>query len=98
MLKQSIEKLSRHENLDNDLCDEIMTALLDHTTNDLQKAAFLVLLHAKRETPEELFSILKFLKKHAVPIETRHDILDIVGTGGDQTNTITHKACLTNIL
>lgn len=48
-----------------------------------QMAAFLVLLRAKGETAEEVAGLAKAMRAMGVPVHTQHDVLDIVGTGGD---------------
>lgn len=48
-----------------------------------QMAAFLVLLRAKGETAEEVAGLAKAMRTMGVAVHTKHDVLDIVGTGGD---------------
>lgn len=88
MLRVSIEKLLHKENLDSQLCAAAMLEMLNSDTSCAQAAAFLVLLRAKQETPEELAALVTTLKKQMIPIATTHAVLDIVGTGGDGANTV----------
>ncbi len=88
ILKNSIEKLMRRQNLDGITCQQVLHAMLAADADPLQTAAFLVLLRAKTETVEELVGILSALKQHMVPVLTPHRVLDIVGTGGDGANSI----------
>jgi anthranilate phosphoribosyltransferase len=53
-----------------------------------QIAGFLVALRAKGETVDELTGLVKAMVAHANPISISGEKLDIVGTGGDQLNTI----------
>ncbi|MGX9900819.1 anthranilate phosphoribosyltransferase [Arthrobacter sp. SA17] len=53
-----------------------------------QIAGFLVALRAKGETVDELTGLVKAMLAHANPISISGEKLDIVGTGGDQLNTI----------
>ena len=53
------------------------------TENPSQMAAFMVLLRAKGETAEEIAGLAKAMQDLCVPVETPHEVLDIVGTGGD---------------
>lgn len=88
MLKESIEKLMRGEDLPSNLCKQVLDELLDPSVNQMQVAAFLVLLRAKTETAEELSAIVKSLREKMIVVPTKHDVLDIVGTGGDGFNTV----------
>lgn len=53
-----------------------------------QIAGFLVALSAKGETVEELSGLVDAMLAHANPISISGEKLDIVGTGGDQLNTV----------
>jgi len=88
ILKSSIEKLMRGENLSPIACQQALDEILNPTINPLQIAAFLVLLRAKKETADELSAIIKALRDKMIVVPTSHAVLDIVGTGGDGLNTI----------
>lgn len=88
MLKKAVETLMQHKDLDKALCEQAFAALLDPESNPLQMAAFLVLLRAKPETPEELAVVVALLRQKMVKVNTKHKVLDIVGTGGDGANTV----------
>ncbi|MEN9450866.1 MAG: Anthranilate phosphoribosyltransferase [Pseudomonadota bacterium] len=88
LLKSSIEKLMRGEDLQSYVCQQVVDEILCPTINPLQIAAFLVLLRAKNETADELSAIVKVLRNRMVVVPTEHTVLDIVGTGGDASNTI----------
>ena len=53
-----------------------------------QIAGFLVALSAKGETVEELSGLVDAMLAHANPVSISGQKLDIVGTGGDQLNTV----------
>lgn len=82
-LKYSIEKLMRGENLTRYCCQQAIDEMLNPHANPLQIAAFLVLLHRKKETVEELSAIVQVLREKMIVVPTCHNVLDIVGTGGD---------------
>lgn len=88
MLKLSIEKLIRQENLDSETCQRIFDEMLQGDINSVQTAAVLALLRAKGETVEELVGMATGLKQRMIPVVTKHSVLDIVGTGGDGANTV----------
>lgn len=87
-LKDSIQRLMQKQNLDVIACEHALNVILETTTNPLHTAAFLVLLRAKKETPEELVSLINGLQRKMIPVVTTHRVLDIVGTGGDCRNTV----------
>jgi len=88
MLKSSIEKLMRGENLPAVVCQQVLDELLTPTVNPLQVAAFLVLLRTKQETASEIAGMVTALRNKMLVVPTKHKVLDIVGTGGDGLNTI----------
>ncbi|HVE44083.1 MAG TPA: anthranilate phosphoribosyltransferase [Gammaproteobacteria bacterium] len=88
ILRSSIEKLMRGENLSSSACQKVLEEMLDPAVNPLQLAAFLVLLRAKQETVEELSAIVNALRDKMIAVPTQHAVLDIVGTGGDGLNSV----------
>ncbi len=53
-----------------------------------QIAGFLVALRAKGETVDEITGLVDAMLRYATPIDIPGEKLDIVGTGGDQLNTV----------
>ncbi len=88
LLTTCIQKLMNHESLDRDTCEAVLAELLIPETNPLQIAAFLVLLRAKPETAEELVGLAKGLQQVMITVPMKHRVLDIVGTGADNTHTV----------
>lgn len=64
--------------------DQVMSGL----AGPVQLAGFLVALRAKGETVEELTGLADVMLEHAVPIDVPHEVVDIVGTGGDRARTV----------
>ena len=81
-----IERLCDGENLSASEAEASMDALLD--ADPAQIAAFLVLLRAKGETGEEMAGLARAMKARGVPVHAGDDVLDIVGTGGDDAGTV----------
>jgi anthranilate phosphoribosyltransferase len=71
ILKSSIEKLMRGENLKSIVCQQALDEMLDPSVNPLQIAAFLVLLRAKQETAEELAAIVSVLRAKMIVVPTQ---------------------------
>lgn len=65
-----------------------MDTIMSGEATPAQIAGFLVALSAKGETVEELSGLVDAMLAHAKPISISGEKLDIVGTGGDQLNTV----------
>ena len=92
-----MEDLTKHLIVLNNLsAAEIQSAvaqLIDETVSAEVKADFLIALHQKGETPEEIAAFAAALREKSIPPPIdRHwresrEILDVVGTGGDHLST-----------
>ena len=85
-LRNIIERLCDREDLTEEETEASLDALLD--ADPAQIAAFLVLLRAKGETPAEMAGMARAMKGRAVAVDAGDDVLDIVGTGGDDAGTV----------
>src|SRR5687768_15486425 len=65
-----------------------MDTIMSGEATPAQIAGFLVALSAKGETVEELSGLVDAMLAHANPVSISGQKLDIVGTGGDQLNTV----------
>lgn len=65
-----------------------MGAIMSGEATPAQIAGFLVALRAKGETVDEIAGLVEAMVAHARPIAISGEKLDIVGTGGDQLNTV----------
>jgi len=66
----------------------VMDQVLSGDSTPAQLAGFLVALRAKGETPSEITGLASAMLSHANRIEVAERSVDIVGTGGDQANTV----------
>ncbi len=65
-----------------------MQMLMEGEATPAQMAAFLVALHMKGETVEEITGLAETMRAFATPIQTsRTPLVDTCGTGGDHANT-----------
>lgn len=87
-LKQGIEALMARQNLNKQVCQQMVTDLLHADSHPFQKVAFLVLLHSKTETAEELAGMVSALQEKMIGLKPHKKVLDIVGTGGDGKHTV----------
>ena len=65
-----------------------MNSIMSGEATPVQVAGFLVALRAKGETVDELAGLVEAMIANANPIDIAGEKLDIVGTGGDQQNTV----------
>ena len=65
-----------------------MDSIMSGEATPAQVAGFLVALRAKGETVDELAGLVEAMIANANPIDIAGEKLDIVGTGGDQQNTV----------
>lgn len=87
MIKEAIVTLGEKNDLGADVVEQVMEEIMTNEATDAQKAAFLTALATKGETIEEVTAAAKVLRKHCEPFENNREVLEIVGTGGDGSNT-----------
>lgn len=88
MIKEAIAKAVKRENLDDEMMTVVMNEIMDGEATDAQKAAFLAAMSMKGETIEEITSAARVMRQHCERFLNDVDVLEIVGTGGDGSNTI----------
>ena len=97
MIKEAIQKLINHENLTMNETIQVMDEIMNGQTTQIQTAAFLTALQAKKATITEITACASSMRDHALKIEPHMDLLEIVGTGGDGSNSFnisTTAACV----
>lgn len=88
MIKEIIAKLVERENLSSEEMNQVMEEIMTGEATDAQKAAFLTALAMKGETIDEITAAAKVLRSHCERFLNEMDVLEIVGTGGDGSNSI----------
>jgi len=88
MIKEAINTLAKKQDLTPEVTEQVMDEIMGGEATDAQKAAFLTALAMKGETIEEVTAAAKVLRKHCEKFMNDQEVLEIVGTGGDQSNTI----------
>ena len=86
MIKEAIGKIVSKEDLTYDEAYAVMNEIMSGETTPTQNSAFLAALStksAKAETTAEIAGCAAAMRDHATKVETGMDILEIVGTGGD---------------
>ncbi|MDR1159341.1 MAG: anthranilate phosphoribosyltransferase [Syntrophomonadaceae bacterium] len=86
MIKEAIIKAANHENLSYEMAEEVMHEIMGGEASDTQMAAFLTAMAVKGETIEEITASAAGMRKHCIRLLHDMDVLEIVGTGGDHSN------------
>ncbi len=87
MIKEAIYKLVNKEDLTYQMAEEVMDEIMSGKATEIQMSSFLTALRMKGETIEEITACAAGMRKHAVRLLHEMDVLEIVGTGGDEANT-----------
>lgn len=87
MIKEAISILSKKENLTEEMMELVMDEIMTNNATDAQKSAFLMALAMKGETIDEITAAARIMRKHCERFLNDLDVLEIVGTGGDGSNT-----------
>ena len=88
MIKEAIAKVVKKENLDEEMMTAVMNEIMSGEATDAQKASYLTALNMKGETIEEITAAARVMRQHCERFLNDMDVLEIVGTGGDGSNTI----------
>ena len=87
MIKEAILKVSRHKNLTYDEAYYTMDEIMSGEASEVQMSAYLTAMSMKGETIEEITASAKAMRDHCVRLLNDKEVLEIVGTGGDGSNT-----------
>lgn len=85
-LKKYIQKVYDGNNLSEAEAFDAMNIIMSDRATNAQSAAFLTALAIKGETADEVTAFVKVMREKAAKIKGFEDSLDIVGTGGDLSN------------
>ncbi len=89
MIKEAIVKIVNKEDLTYDEAYTVMNEIMSGETSPTQNAAFLAALStksARAETTDEISGCAAAMRTHATKVETGMEVFEIVGTGGDNSN------------
>ena len=87
MIREAISQLVKRENLSAEVMEQVMEEIMTNQATDAQKASFLTALAMKGETIDEITAAAKVMRSHCERFLNDMDVLEIVGTGGDGSNT-----------
>lgn len=86
MIHEALKKVVNKENLSADMAEQVMEEIMSGQASDVMKAAYLTALGLKGETVEEIAASATGMRKFSKKLQHEGDVLEIVGTGGDHSN------------
>ena len=86
MINTAIAKLAAGQNLAGTETREAFDQIMSGGATNAQIAAFITAMRMKGETIDEITACVQVLREKCSRIHTQGDVLDIVGTGGDKSN------------
>ena len=86
MIKEAIIKLSKKEDLTYEMAEAVMDEIMSGEASPVQMSAYLTALSLKGETIDEITASAAGMRAHCIKLLHDMDVLEIVGTGGDGSN------------
>ncbi|MDR3092461.1 MAG: anthranilate phosphoribosyltransferase [Endomicrobium sp.] len=84
MIRNAIYEIVNKQNLTIDQTKAVMNEIMDGKATDSQIASFITSLRLKGETIEEITACAMVMREKCQKLNPKFDVLDIVGTGGDE--------------
>lgn len=86
MIKEAILKLAKKEDLTYEMAEEVMNEIMSGEATPVQMSSYLTALSLKGETIDEITASAAGMRAHCIKLLHDMDVLEIVGTGGDGSN------------
>ena len=86
MIKEAITKLINKEDLSTETVEQVMDEIMTGQASQILMASYLTALEAKGATVEEITASAKGMRKAGTQLKHRDAVFEIVGTGGDFSN------------
>lgn len=87
MIREAISKLMDGEDLTREVTEQVMDEIMQGEATSAQIASFLTAMRLKGESIDEITACVLSMRKHGIKLEHEGDVLEIVGTGGDESYT-----------
>ena len=87
MIRQAIFKVSKKEDLTYDEAYRTMDEIMSGAASEVQMSSYLTAMAMKGETIDEITASAEAMRNHCIRLLNDVDALEIVGTGGDGSNT-----------
>ena len=86
MINEAILKLAKKEDLTYEMAEAVMNEIMSGEATPVQMSAYLTALSIKGETIDEITASAAGMRAHCIKLLHNMDVLEIVGTGGDGSN------------
>lgn len=86
MIKEAILKVAKKQNLSYEEAEQVMNEIMEGQASPVQMSSYLTAMSLKGETVEEITASAAAMRAHCVRLLHDMDVLEIVGTGGDGSN------------
>lgn len=86
VIGEAIIRLSKKQDIGYEMARDVMNEIMSGEASDVQKSAYLTALSMKGETIEEITGSAEAMRDHALPVNHGMEVMEIVGTGGDGSN------------
>ncbi len=87
MIREAILKVSKKEDLTYDEAYKTMDEIMSGAASEVQMSSYLTAMAMKGETIDEITASAEAMRNHCIRLLNDVDALEIVGTGGDGSNT-----------
>ncbi|MCR5487640.1 MAG: anthranilate phosphoribosyltransferase [Lachnospiraceae bacterium] len=87
MIREAIGTVIRGDDLDYETARKVMEEMMDGSATQAQMGGFLTALRMKGETIDEITAFATVMREKGVKIKPVRDVMEIVGTGGDEVGT-----------
>lgn len=87
MIKDAIKLLVENKDLSYAMAEAVMDEIMSGKASDIHMGAYLTALRMKGETIEEITASAAGMRQHCKRLLHEQEVLEIVGTGGDEANT-----------
>lgn len=86
MIREAIIEAAAGKDLSYETAEAVMDEIMGGSASQIQMAAFLTAMSMKGETIDEITASAAGMRKHCIRLLHDMDVLEIVGTGGDRSN------------
>ncbi len=86
MINEAILRLTQKQDLESNIAYEVMNEIMEGKASPIQIGAYLTALSMKGETIDEIVASARCMRSHATKLLNDQNVLEIVGTGGDKSN------------
>lgn len=87
MIKEALHEVINGRDIDYDMAKEVMKEIMSGEATEIQMVSYLTALRMKGETITEITASAQVMRDMAAKLEPAGDVLEIVGTGGDEAGT-----------